>query len=83
MQIAIDLPNEFVEFQTENDIKQEIRTSYAVWQYQHERVTLAKAAELAGFDLYEFMWICKANKVPIINITRDDILEELSCFITP
>ena len=38
MQIAIDLPKDFVQFQSESDIQQEIRTSYAVWLYQHQLV---------------------------------------------
>lgn len=80
MQIAIDLPNDFVEFQTESDIQQEIRTSYAVWLYQHQRVTLGKAAELAGTDIYDFMTLCKANRVPVIDISRDEILEVLDGF---
>lgn len=80
MQIAIDLPNDFVQFQTESDIQQEIRTSYAVWLYQHQRVMLGKAAELAGTDIYDFMTLCKANRVPVIDISRDEILEELDGF---
>ena len=77
MQIAIDLPKDFVQFQSESDIQQEIRTSYAVWLYQHQRVTLGKAAKLAGTDIYDFMTLCKANRVPVIEISRDEILEEL------
>jgi len=80
MQIAIDLPNDFVQFQTESDIKHEIRTSYAVWLYQHQPVTLGKAAQLAGTDIYDFMTLCKANRVPVIDISRDEILEELDGF---
>lgn len=77
MQIAIDLPNDFVAFQTPADIRQEIRTVYALSLYQKERVTLVKAAELAGLDLYEFMAICKANRVPVIDITREELLDEM------
>ena len=80
MQIAIDLPNDFVEFQTLSDIRQEVRTSYALWLYQRERITLVKAAELAGVNLYDFMSICKANRTPVIDITCDELLEELSGF---
>lgn len=80
MQIAIDLPNDFVQFQTESDIQKEIRTSYAVWLFQHQRVTLAKASELAGIDIYDFMALCKANRVPVINMTRQEMLEELESF---
>ncbi|MEI6335996.1 MAG: UPF0175 family protein [Methylococcaceae bacterium] len=80
MQIAIDLPNDFIAFQSAPDIQQEVRNAYALWLYQKERVTLAKAAELAGVNLYEFMSLCKTNNIPVINITRDELLEELTEF---
>lgn len=80
MQIAIDLPNDFVTFQTVSDIRQEVRISYALWLYQQERVTLVKAAELAGVNLNDFMSVCKTNRIPIIDITRDELLEELAGF---
>jgi predicted HTH domain antitoxin len=80
MQIAIDLPNDFVAFQAAPEIKQEIRTSYALWLYQRERVTLVKAAELAGINLYDFMAVCKTNRVPVIDIKRDELLEEMNGF---
>ena len=80
MQIAIELPNDFVAFQAVSDIRQEVRTSYALWLYQRERVTLVKAAEVAGASLYDFMGICKSNQIPVIDITRDELLEELTGF---
>jgi predicted HTH domain antitoxin len=80
MQIAIELPNDFVAFQAVPDIRKEIATSYALWLYQHARVTLAKAAELAGQDIYDFMQVCKDNSVPVIDISRTELLEELSGF---
>jgi len=80
MQIAIELPNDFVAFQALSSIRQEIRMSYSLWLYQQERVTLARAAELAGFNLYDFMSICKANRIPVIDVTRDELLEELAEF---
>lgn len=78
MQIAIDLPNDFVAFQKLTDIRQEMRTAYALSLYQKERVTLVKAAELAGINLYEFMAICKANRVTVIDISREELLEEMN-----
>ena len=78
MQIANDLPNDLVELQAVPDIRQEMRTSYALWLYQQERVTLVKAAELAGVDLYDFMSICKANRTPVIDMTGDELLEEMA-----
>ena len=77
MQIAIDLPDDFVAFQAETALRQEISTSYALWLFQHGRVTLAKAAQLACLDLYDFMVVCKANRVPVIDISRSELLDEL------
>jgi predicted HTH domain antitoxin len=80
MQIAIELPNDFVAFQAEPAIRREISASYALWLYQQGRVTLAKAAELAGVDLYDFMVICKDNRVAVIDISRIDLQDELKGF---
>ena len=80
MQIAIELPNDFVAFQAVSDMRQEVRTPYALWLYHRERVTLVKASEVAGVSLYDFMGICKSNQIPVIDITRDELLEELTGF---
>lgn len=80
MQIAIELPNDFVAFQAEPILRKEITTSYALWLYQQERGTLAKAAELAGTDIYGFMQNCKDNHIPVIGVSRDELVEELGGF---
>jgi predicted HTH domain antitoxin len=78
MQIAVELPNDFVAFQTAPKIQKEMRTSYALWLFQRGRVTLGKAAELAGVELYDFMLICKDNRVPVIDPSREELLEEMN-----
>jgi predicted HTH domain antitoxin len=80
MQIAIELPSDFVNFQGTAETQQEVTTSYALWLVQQGRVTLSKAAELAGVDLYDFMMTCKRNKVPVIDISREELIAELSGF---
>jgi len=80
MQVAIDLPNDFVAFQAAADIRHEVQASYALWLYQRERVTLAKAAEVAGVSLYDFMGLCKSNQIPVIDVSRDELLAELAGF---
>ncbi|MBV5299328.1 MAG: UPF0175 family protein [Rhodoferax sp.] len=78
MQIAIELPNDFVALQTELTIRHEMRTSYALWLFQRGRVTFAKAATLAGIDLYDFMTVCKENQVAVIDISRDELIQEIN-----
>jgi len=55
-----------------------MRTSYALWLFQRGRITLGKAAELAGADLYDFMLVCKDNPVPVIDPSREELLEEMN-----
>jgi hypothetical protein len=75
MQIAIELPNDFVTFQSQGQIQRDISLSYAPWLFKNERVTIAKAAELASLDIYDFIAACKANWVSVIDISREQLLE--------
>lgn len=55
-----------------------MRLSYALWLFKNARVTLAKAAELAGLDMYDFMSACKQNGVAVIDISKEELLQELA-----
>jgi predicted HTH domain antitoxin len=77
MQVAIDLPNDLVAFQGAENTRQELCIAYALWLFQRERVTLAKAAEVAGVSLHEFMSACKSHHIPVIDMSRDELTAEL------
>ena len=78
MQIAIDLPNDFVIFQGEQTVQRDIRLTYALWLFKAELVTIAKAAQIAGLDIFDFMASCKDNCIPVIAIDRAELLAELN-----
>ena len=77
MQIAIELPNDFMAMQSEQQVKQEMCLSYALRLYKTAQITISKAAGLANLDIYEFMSRCKEEQIPVINVTREELLEEL------
>jgi predicted HTH domain antitoxin len=78
MQIAINLPNDFVVLQSIKEIEQEMCLSYSLWLFKNAKITLSKAAELARLDIYAFIAECKKNEIPVINITQAELLEELA-----
>lgn len=78
MQIAIELPNDFTQLRGADQITKELRLSYALRLFKSAEVTLSKAAELAGIDLYDFMSACKQEKIPVIDINEEELREELS-----
>jgi predicted HTH domain antitoxin len=73
MQITIKLPNDFVAFQSIADIEKDMRLSYSLWLFKNSRVMLAKAAELAGLDIYDFMTAWKQNEVAVIDISKEEL----------
>ncbi|NBC47232.1 MAG: UPF0175 family protein [Gammaproteobacteria bacterium] len=83
MQIAIELPNDFVGMQTEQTIAKEMRLAYALALFKAGRVSLAKAAELADLDIYGFMALCKEERIEVINTSRDELLHEMQLASRP
>ncbi len=83
MQIAIELPNDFVGMQTEQTIAKEMRSAYALALFKAGRVSLAKAAELAGLDIYGFMSLCKDERIEVIDTSRDELLHEMQLTSKP
>ena len=77
MQVAIDLPKDFVEMLTEEAIAKEMRLIYALALFKDARVTACKAAELAGMDIYGFVSACKAHQIPVIDASREELIREM------
>ena len=60
------------------DIEQDIRLSYSLWLFKNAKVSISKAAELANLTIYEFMNACKKNDVPVIDMSKDELLDDLA-----
>ncbi len=80
MQIAIEIPNDFVRLQSIQEIEREMRLSYALWLFKNSKITISKAAKLADMDIYGFISECKRNEIPIINVTKEELLEDINDF---
>ncbi len=80
MKFAIELPNSFVDFQAHTQIEHDMRLAYALWLFKGAKVTISKAAELAGLNIYDFIKACKENQVAVIDISKDELLQELKDF---
>ena len=78
MQVAIDLPNDFIQLRGHRQIVEELRLSYALRLFKASEVSLSKAAEVAGLDMYDFMSACKQEQIPVIDINKGELLEELA-----
>jgi len=77
--ISIELPSDILLAlnATEAELKQNIKTSLAIRLYRKEKLTLGKAAQLAGLSRFQFETLLSDNEVPISNLTLSDVLDDM------
>jgi predicted HTH domain antitoxin len=76
--ITLEFPSEILLAlnETETEFKQSIRISLAMRLYKLEKLTIGKAAQLAGLSRFEFETVLSENEIPISNLTIADVLED-------
>lgn len=77
--IQVELPSDILLALNEDElgIQKDIKLSYAIRLYQHQRLTIGKAAQLAGISRFEFENKLADNQIQISNLTYDDVLDDL------
>ena len=78
MQLSINLPKNYVKFFNLNQLENDVLLNYALMLYKQERVSLSRGAEIANVNIYDFISACKQNNIPVINVTKDELKDELS-----
>ena len=77
MKLVVTIPDNFYNFYNPNEFEKEMKMNNALILFMQGKVSVSLAAELSGLDLYEFMYQCKQNKIPIYNLSPEDIDNEL------
>lgn len=54
-----------------------MKLSYALRLYKHAKVTISRAAQLAGLDIYQFMAACKQEEIPVIDVSKEELETQL------
>lgn len=68
-QLTVDLPSHVP--------SDEARLLLSIKLYEDERVSLGKAAEMAGYSKRAFMDVLSKKDIPVINISPEDLDREL------
>ena len=76
--ITIDFPSDiFLALnEDEPELKKNIKISLAIRLYQLQKITIGKAAQLAGLSRFEFDNVLADNKIPISNLGFNDIVDD-------
>lgn len=76
--ISIEFPSDILLAlnETEAELKQRIKTSLAMRLYELQKITIGKAAQIAGLSRFEFETLLSENEIPISNLTINDVMDD-------
>lgn len=77
--INIDLPSDILLTlnESEQELKNRIKLSLALQLYVLQKVTIGKAAQIAGMSRLQFESVLSENKIPISTLEIDDVLKDI------
>jgi predicted HTH domain antitoxin len=77
--ITIDFPSDILLTLNENEteLKHDIKVSLALRLYNLQKITIGKAAEIAGLSRLDFETLLSDNGIAISNLTIDDVLKDI------
>jgi len=80
MQISFSLPESQFITETPEAVTQKIRWYAALGLYQAGELSIGAASELAGVDRYEFLELCKRERVTLHTQTPEELEADLKKF---
>ena len=77
--ITIDFPAElFLALnESESEVKQRIKISLAIRLYKLQKLTIGKAAQVAGLSRLQFETVLSEYEIPISNLTIEDVIADI------
>ena len=76
--ITIDFPSDILLTlnKNENELKQDIKLALAIRLYRLQKLTIGKAAQIAGLSRLDFETLLLENEVPISNLTIEEVMND-------
>ena len=77
--ISLDFPADILLAlnETENQLIQRIKLALAVQLYKAQKLTVGKAAQIAGLSRLHFETALAEYNVPVSNLTADEVMDDI------
>jgi predicted HTH domain antitoxin len=77
--ISIEIPSDLLVSlnETEQELKVRIKIALAVQLYTEEKLTIGKAAQIAGYSRLDFETMLSQQNIPISNLDLSDVLGDV------
>jgi predicted HTH domain antitoxin len=78
-ELKLDIPEDILYTlnETKNDFIKQIKMYAAMELYRMQKLSMGKAAELAGMNKIDFMFEAGKREIPVINYDEDDFKAEI------
>ena len=77
LSLTLNLPENVSWVIQSTDIESDVRVALGIKYYLEHRISIGKAAELAGMDRIDFETYLSQHRVPISLLTYEDIMHDL------
>lgn len=77
VKIAIPQDIYFALDEDENELGVQMRRMLAIQFYLKKKLTIGKAAQLAGISKFEFETLLSENQIPISLLTKEDVMADV------
>ncbi|MEI8271589.1 MAG: UPF0175 family protein [Paludibacter sp.] len=76
--ITVDFPSDILLTlnENENELIKDIKISLAIRLYKLQKLTIGKAAQIAGMSHFNFESLLSDNDVPISTLTIEDVMTD-------
>jgi len=76
--ISIDFPSDILLTlnKNENELKQDIKLALAIRLFRLQKLTIGKAAQIAGLSRLDFETVLSENEVPISNLSIEEVMND-------
>lgn len=77
--ISVDIPSDILLALNENEteLSTNLKLLLAIRMYHLQKLTIGKAAQLAGLSRYEFETLLSSHEIPISNLTLCDVEKDV------
>lgn len=78
--VTIDFPSDILLALNENEqeLKKDIKLSFAIRLYRMQKLTIGKAAQIAGMSRYDFETVLSDNEISISNLNFSDVMKDVN-----
>lgn len=77
--VNIDLPSDILLTlnESEKELKHRIKVSLAIQLFVQQKVTIGKAAQIAGMSRLQFETVLAENSLPISTLSVEDVMADI------